>query len=341
MSAEITWRNIEHAAELAALEPQWWALWRRCPAATPFQSPAWLLPWWDAFAPGELATLAGFDGTRLVALAPLYRETDPRGRRLLPLGISLSDFQDILVQGGDEEAICAALAGRLSDSAMAWDSLIFTELRADAQALRLRAPPKCESFAERSSACPVLMLPETIDALPAALPKRTRRSLQGARNRAARRGPVEILAATETSVLAMFDKLTWLHGKRWQERGEPGLLADAHVQQFHRAALPKLSRAGLLRMWELRIGGETAGVYYGFHHRARVYYYLMGFDPTYEFESPGALLIAHAIERAVREGAREFHFLRGQEAYKYRWGAQDRWNRCQTFQRVALHARAS
>jgi CelD/BcsL family acetyltransferase involved in cellulose biosynthesis len=38
------------------------------------------------------------------------------------------------------------------------------------------------------------------------------------------------------------------------------------------------------------------------------------------------ILIGHAIEEAAREGARDFDFLRGQEAYKYEWGAQDRWN---------------
>jgi Acetyltransferase (GNAT) domain len=37
-----------------------------------------------------------------------------------------------------------------------------------------------------------------------------------------------------------------------------------------------------------------------------------------------ALVIDYAIRAAVREGAAEFDFLRGREAYKYRWGATDR-----------------
>ena len=40
--------------------------------------------------------------------------------------------------------------------------------------------------------------------------------------------------------------------------------------------------------------------------------------------SPGALLLEHAIGEAVRTAAGEFDFLRGAEAYKYRWGARDR-----------------
>ena len=40
-----------------------------------------------------------------------------------------------------------------------------------------------------------------------------------------------------------------------------------------------------------------------------------------------------AIEAARQDGAREFHFLRGQEVYKYEWGAVDRRNRRRSFLR--------
>jgi hypothetical protein len=42
----------------------------------------------------------------------------------------------------------------------------------------------------------------------------------------------------------------------------------------------------------------------------------------------------------VREGAREFHFLRGGETYKYGWGAQDRWNTSRTIRRALANAEA-
>ena len=57
-------------AALRALGPEWEALWRRAgDRATPFQSPAWLLPWWRAFGTGRprAATLRGGDG-RLLGL---------------------------------------------------------------------------------------------------------------------------------------------------------------------------------------------------------------------------------------------------------------------------------
>jgi CelD/BcsL family acetyltransferase involved in cellulose biosynthesis len=51
--------------------------------------------------------------------------------------------------------------------------------------------------------------------------------------------------------------------------------------------------------------------------------YIGGFDPRWSALSPGTLLLGHAIEQATAEGAAAFDFLRGAEAYKYRWGAID------------------
>ena len=88
MSA-LTAELIGDAAELAAIADDWQALWQRVPTATPFQSPAWLLPWWRSFHPGELAVVALWRGRRLVGLAPLYLERRKKGGRLLPLGIGV------------------------------------------------------------------------------------------------------------------------------------------------------------------------------------------------------------------------------------------------------------
>jgi CelD/BcsL family acetyltransferase involved in cellulose biosynthesis len=156
-----------------------------------------------------------------------------------------------------------------------------------------------------------------------------------ARNRATRRGEVRIDKAAEADAGAFLEVLSLLHGARWQSRGEAGVLADDRVRQFQRAALPRLLSAGVARCYVLRIADAAAAVHYGFLHRERAYVYLTGFDPDFAFESPGVLLLAHAVEQAFREGARAFHFLRGPEAYKYRWGASDRWNRRRSFRRLA------
>jgi CelD/BcsL family acetyltransferase involved in cellulose biosynthesis len=90
----------------------------------------------------------------------------------------------------------------------------------------------------------------------------------------------------------------------------------------------------LARCYTIEIGGVVAGAYYGFSDRGRAYAYLGGFDPAFSEESPGSILMGHAIAEAMREGAAEFHFLRGQERYKYDWGGVDRWNKRRSLRRV-------
>jgi CelD/BcsL family acetyltransferase involved in cellulose biosynthesis len=77
-------------------------------------------------------------------------------------------------------------------------------------------------------------------------------------------------------------------------------------------------------MHALWLGGHLAAAFYGYHAAGRTVFYLSGFDPAFARYSPGKLVVAHAIERAItREHARTFDFLRGAEAYKYAWGAVD------------------
>jgi CelD/BcsL family acetyltransferase involved in cellulose biosynthesis len=154
-----------------------------------------------------------------------------------------------------------------------------------------------------------------------------------ARHRADRRGAVEFVDANAASVESFFDVLVSLHGARWRSRLEPGVLSDPRVQSFHKEAIAKLP--DIARLHALRIGDETAAVYYGFQDRGRAYAYLSGFHPSFAHESPGSLLLEHVIAKSRRAGVGEFHFLRGGESYKYEWGARDRFNTRREFHRVA------
>jgi CelD/BcsL family acetyltransferase involved in cellulose biosynthesis len=344
MSAVIV-EEITDKQDFAALAPAWWELWRRCAAgrstaATPFQTPAWLLSWWDAFAPGGLCVIALRRGERLVGLAPLYVEAGASDRRLLPVGMSVSDYLDVLI---DDDAPGAGemLMRHLTQACARWDSCELTELAPDSCARRLPRPAGCEETDDLASACPVLALPDKVDGLWQTYPPLKRRAIRMARNRASRRGAVDIAAGDAASHDGMLTELFRLHAARWQPQGEAGVLADARMRGFHQTAIAALAQADLARCYALSIAGETTAVYCGFTHGGRAYCYLTGFDPAYEFESPGTIVIAHAIEQAVREGMREFHFLRGRETYKYGWGAIDRWNRRRVFRRAGVYAEAS
>lgn len=324
-------RIIRTAEDLAALQPQWWELWRLA-AAPPFLSPAWLLPWWQIFCPGELRSIAFLDGGRLIALAVLYCD---RGR-LLPVGIAVSDYLDVLADPADPRALPALARG--VRELPGWDEWSLEELPPGAAALALPAPEGCGDGARAQSACPVLALPLSLERLPDAVPAGRLRKLRMARHRAQRRGGFAIEPVGNDGIGEFLRELTRLHQARWQEKGGSEALRGGRVEEFLAAATPALLAAGLGRFFLLRLGGRCAGAYYGLGDGRRAYAWLGGFDPQFAYESPGTLLIAHAIEAAVAEGCREFHFLRGRERYKYEWGAADRWSMRRVLSREAAHA---
>ena len=324
-------RIIHRGEDLAALQPQWWELWCRA-AAPPFVSPAWLIPWWQIFRPGELRSIAVLDGGRLIALAALYRDHG----RLLPVGIALSDYLDVLAEPADPAALPALARGvrELPD----WEECSLEELPPAAAALALPTPEGCGDGAQPQSACPVLALPRSAERLGEVVPAGKLRKLRMARHRAQRRGGLAVECVGSEGIGGFLRELTRLHRARWQERGGSEVLRGDLVEKFLAAATPRLLAAGLARLFLLRFGDRCAGAYYGLSDGGRAYAWLGGFDPGFAHESPGTLLIAHAIEAAIGDGCREFHFLRGRERYKYEWGALDRWSVRRLLSREAAHA---
>jgi CelD/BcsL family acetyltransferase involved in cellulose biosynthesis len=337
MRQHFTTHEISDAADLSSIVVAWWDLWHRSSSATPFQSPAWLVPWWTYFQPGELLTIAVFRGAQLVALAPFYIENGNQQRRVLPVGVSISDYLDILVDDRYAFPARQALSSYLAQTSSRWDELNLEELSPDAAALSLSCPDGFVEVTVPQSACPTLIL-EGSTTLKDCVPRSRLQALRLACNRAARRGGYVVEQGTQYNIDDMLRQLFRLHAMRWQSRGEAGVLADGRVQQFHAAAAPLLMHAGLLRLFLLRIGGTPAAAYYGFIHVDRAYFYLLGFDPAFAFESPGVILIGHAISDALAAGVKELDFLRGQERYKYEWGAIDRWTRRRSFQKPRTSA---
>ncbi|MFL5238420.1 MAG: GNAT family N-acetyltransferase [Rhizomicrobium sp.] len=316
---------IRNAEQLAALVPQWRGLWQRSEIATPFQSPDWLLPWWNVFAPGYLRCVAVRTGNRLVALAPLYHETGIYGSRLLPLGVSLSDYFDILIDPAHPDSV-NELAGAVAEMDDI-DAIEWGEVQTCAQVLRVSPPQGWEVRRTTASPCPVVALPDTPQEVRSIVSASRWRHLRTAGNRAARSGETIIIQGDADNAGVLLNELMRLHTASGLKRGG-NVFSDPRVAEFHVAALPRLLTEGLVRLYALSIGGEVAGVYYGFHHRERAYAYQCGYDPSFAFQSPGMLLIAHAMEQAIHEHAQEFDFLRGGESYKYQWGATDRMNVC-------------
>ncbi len=309
---------------LAALWPEWMTLWRRVPDALPFLAPPWLTPWWQVFGNGQpvVGTLR-IDGA-LAGVLPLYR----LGNKLLPIGVGISDYFDaLLAPEAPPGAAARLLAATLAvGSAPRCD---LPELPPDALLLRAAIPDGWRREDWAGPPCPVLRL------LPVpAIPRGIRRDLRLARNRAARIGGFVIERAGGETWPGLLRELIRLHGIRWQGRDESGVLADPDVLAFHRLATPALLKAGLLRLETLRLHGMATAVMHALLGKNTIFFYLSGFDPAFGFESPGTILLGHMIDTAIAEDRHEAHFLRGDEGYKYDWGAVDRRNSGRSFVRA-------
>jgi CelD/BcsL family acetyltransferase involved in cellulose biosynthesis len=319
------------AAAIASLVPEWKTLWERIPDTTPFQSPEWLLAWWDHFGNSAPLVLTARDGAKLVGVLALYRLDEVGGCKLLPIGISVSDYVDALIDPG-YPGLAQSLLSVIANL-QGWDECYIPDLRPSAALLSDALPDSLQIDRTCGQTCPVLTLPTAVEGLREAVPRKTLRDLRQARRRAAAVGTVAVGRADANNARAFMDELFRLHELRWQRKAEPGVCADPVVRSFHLAASARMLGGGMVRLYLLRIGDAIAGAYYGFVAKGIAYAYLGGFDPDRAELSPGTQMVAHAIEEAVREGAREFHFLRGGEAYKYAWGAIDRPNTALTLRR--------
>ncbi|MEA2857910.1 MAG: hypothetical protein QOH98_2231 [Methylobacteriaceae bacterium] len=310
-------QTLETVEDLQYLSSGWRGLWRRAPAATVFQSPDWLIPWWRHFAPGQLRCIAVWRGDELVACAPLYREVE--SGRLFPLGISLSDYLDVLIADGGGQSACQALQAELARADCR--EICFPAVAPDAAILAI-IPDELTLSRRPAELAPELALGPADNPLINVLAHQ-RQNLRTAENRARRRGCVVSGVAIE-ELSGFIPAVMQLHSRRQKYLGRDGLDRDARVLPFFQDAFAALARRGVLRAYSLHCEARLIGGYVGFLHEGRASYYFGGFDPSFAFESPGTILIGHAMRDAAAEGAHTFDFLRGAEAYKYAWGARDR-----------------
>jgi CelD/BcsL family acetyltransferase involved in cellulose biosynthesis len=318
----LEWQLVTSPRALIDLRQEWASLWSRCPNATVFQHPDWVLPWCEHLFAGEIFTLCLRTGGRLAGLALMHRWRDGAERVLSMLGAGHSDYHEILLEPGVADAAKAALSAWLDAHTCAWDRIEVSELRQGCPLLDLE-PVGAMASVEEQDACPVLKLSEG-GSLEGQVPSRMAGNLRTARRRAEQMGEVSFESARPDNLDELLEALLELHASRWQERGDTGVLAADAVQRFHEDVARRLLRRAMLALEVLRIDRRIVSVMYGFYDHQALRYYLGGFDPAFARASVGSLVLAHAIERALGRGVKEFDFLRGREPYKYAWGACDR-----------------
>ena len=317
-------RDLELApADAAAMD----ALVASRPCVGVFVSRAWLSGLFEEPTLEAEPMLVLFrDGETLRGVAPIaVRHTRTHARLLMLGGGAESDRVDLLAARGFETA-CA-------DAFMAW---IADTYGRRGFVIELRDVPSESPFwgavhrVNDEGTRRLAFHPRDIQTLPyldlAESRNESLTSLERHRRWLERRGRLRIeLLQDPSEALAAFTSLTEFLHARWTGAGQRSALDSSRTDRFHRRVIPLLLRDESLRMIRISSDMRTVAVFYGMAIGDWWGYYLAGYDRKWAGRIHlGQITLAAAIDLAVREGAREFDFLKGVERVKYLWPVRER-----------------
>ncbi|HUT15535.1 MAG TPA: GNAT family N-acetyltransferase [Anaerolineae bacterium] len=346
--------NVElcHNLEsLVSLQPEWDTLLQRSATNVIFLTWAWQRAWWNAFGSGkDLRVLALRDGNgHLEAIVSLFvQETPPapssplpdlNGERPLDTpagtrqrtvyligGTEVSDYLDVIAPAVLTPEVCATFLDVLA-SMNDWHVLDLRPLPAGSPTVSA-VVESCRArgwdvHQTTEDVCPVFALPHTwAEYLSQRLNKKQRHELRRKIHRAEQRTAVEWHWVDNPDTLSEgLDIFFRLH--KASDPGKDVFMDDQMLGFFSEVAQVALEK-GWLRLSLLRFDGHPVASYLCFDYRNDRLVYNSGFDPSaYRDLSPGIVLLGYLIKDAIQSGCRSFDFLRGDERYKYSFGAKD------------------
>jgi CelD/BcsL family acetyltransferase involved in cellulose biosynthesis len=251
-----------------------------------------------------------------------------------------ADYATVLADPADLPAVAWAVAEALAgppDSiygSVEWDVVDLRRLRDDDPALPAleQAFQACadahgwEVCREQEDVCPLLEVPEGgWDSYLATRDKRGRHEVRRKWRRLEAAGvPSFVLEPPDGRQVEDFIEL---HQARW---GDEGLFRQTEGGARSRRFLHRLAEleaaapdGGQLHFGRLEVDGRVIFAAAGFDDGRTTYFYNMGIAPDARELSPGVNGTAAYLRNRIEAGRRRFDFMRGDEPYKYEWGAHD------------------
>lgn len=324
---------LTSAEAFCSLGGEWESLIRASASRNIFLTWEWISTWWQVFGsrlePWILHARDPSSG-QLAGIAPFVLRQHPFRpyRELSFLGntVGSADHLDVLSRVEDEDAVSNAFAEFLVSHQNRWDVLRLDGMACESRLVSLLRQ-KGRRTIVRESVCPFLRLPPGREAFLALLDGNVRANLR----RRAKRLQEDTGDAVQYERVscagqlpAALEDLFRLHQHLRAERGERGAFRDPVLRDFHHRLSERFLSRNWLRLYLLKANGRAIAAAYCFHYEDTVYFYQTGYDRGWARYGPGKEIIAHAISRAIEEGAHEFDFLRGAEPYKSQWTATAR-----------------
>ena len=313
------------------LQPEWLRLLGELPFRSVFFTPQWQETWWRHFGAGRqlsIVTVRSEDG-RLEGLAPLMRSRDgAEGSRLEFVGdLELCDYFDVLIAPRRQDETARAIADYLVSEANEDVEIRLNNLSADSPTASLLQDTLSREGllveTETIETCPTIALPPEWNAYLATLRGKDRHELRRKIRRAENAAEL-VYTVTDTPERLDRDLETFISLHRMSQQDDKQGFMTAPKVAFFGDMAHHLWNEGWLELAFLyadeRPIAALCCMTYGNTYAA----YNSGYHPDYGSLSAGIVLFADRIRSAIHRGYEAFDFLRGNESYKYRFGASDR-----------------
>jgi len=247
---------------------------------------------------------------------------------LLLLGsIEISDYLDLIVQKDDLPAFLSGLLPFLASAPLPpWQVLDLYNILDSSptlEALETAAGQAGWRFSiEQLQHSPYICLPGNWEAYLASIDSKQRHEIRRKMRRLEESGlPTRWYMVTEGDQVDQ--EIEDYMGLMAQDADKARFLTPA-MREHMRLAVHCAFDHGCLNLAFLEIDGKKVACYLSFDYLNRMWVYNSGIDMNYVQYSPGWVLLGNLLRWANENHISEFDFMRGDEKYKYRFGAIDR-----------------
>jgi CelD/BcsL family acetyltransferase involved in cellulose biosynthesis len=221
----------------------------------------------------------------------------------------------------DEDALRALWDGLLRGSR----SLAMGRFLADGPELRVLRDRLKEShatqMAPRVDVAAWLPLPSDPEELDRRMPRTRRTNMRQRRRSAERRGAVEFSCHCpgEAEAAPLLREAFRVEAAGWKGRNGTAILVRKGSEDFFTRYFTALARLGKLRLYFLRIAGETAAMRCAVEHANRLWDLKIGYDERFHDCSPGILLTHWTLQNCCERGLEAFEFMGEYEPWEDIW----------------------
>ena len=327
--------TVRTLPELTSLKKEWNDLLAVSASHVPFLRHEYISAWWQGLGGGEWShgelyvIIARGEQGELVGIAPLFITDNREGEPALVLlgSIEISDYLDVIACQEDlpvfMEALLTYLASKQLPASQLLDLYNILESSPTLPALQSAAEKLGWSYTQQPlQHCPYISLPGDWEKYIRGIDKKQRHEIRRKTRRAEEYFlPVRWYFAQDGSKLEQdVDDFLQLMSN---DRDKAKFLTPEMRAQMH-AIIQAAYQAGWLQLAFIEVNGEKAAGYLNFDYMDHIWVYNSGIDFRFSELSPGWVLLGYLLAWAIDNKRQCFDFMRGDEQYKYRFGAIDR-----------------